>query len=159
MFHNNEYQDYIIKNNIELQAKVVSLTAENRGLADKIESLEEELDTYDTKLRHTKMYLQNFHSANIIYRTMFHNYETVSHEHRRKIFIAAVFSILMSLVILVSPSLILTLASLFSVNILQAIVHFIAFNKRVEFTNSKLKKDISDLRRTLDIIGTFIDNL
>lgn len=55
----NEFKDYIIKNNIELQKEIKSNLELIKSQEAKIQTHEEEEDKYDTRIRYMKGLLQN----------------------------------------------------------------------------------------------------
>ena len=63
----NEFKDYIIKNNIELQKEIKSNIDLIKTQETKIQNHEEEEDKYDTRIRYIKGLLQNLNEIRELY--------------------------------------------------------------------------------------------
>ena len=83
----NEFKDYIIKNNIELQGELKKSNIRIKKLESQLQEEEENVDKQDTRLRYVKGLLQNLNEIRKDYSTISLKTEeklTLVKEHRKK---------------------------------------------------------------------------
>ena len=69
----NVYKDYLIQQNLVFMEDNKKLEKYNQEYETKIEEMEDEMDTTESRLRKIKIYLNNFHSINNILKEVVEN--------------------------------------------------------------------------------------
>jgi len=137
----NEFKDYIIKNNVELQKELKENIEQVKTLEATISEKESEEDKYDTRIRYMKGLLQNLNQVRELYSQVKTNSETkidIIREHNKKTK-AIYYEIYLYLIIINILTLITPLCFKYSnlFNLLLQTLYIIA----IPFTVNKIKNN------------------
>jgi hypothetical protein len=172
------YKDYVIQQNVDLLRDNKQLSLEKQEYETRIDDLESQLSENETTSIKLKQFMKNFYHQSELYRSIAkadHDYFRSFLQHERDKDLALplhqynpclwamgvmlicqmYFSLLINLMI--SCGLLFVCYSITIEHSESHVLHRSKITDLVSFKNSK-KKEIDELKRTMDVIGEVIDN-
>jgi hypothetical protein len=83
MEFNNEYKEYIIKNNINLTNEISLLREENQNLKLDISQKEEEIDNLENRIRYSQGYLHNLNEIKELSLSIYNDYKKYTYNLKK----------------------------------------------------------------------------